>query len=93
MQTIEQVQTAWAALDRQAKLEAWDQFSRDLDYGQAGWNPYYLVLMPMWERGEQPVPAETFSMLDVDVEDDFDFDGEAYPMPVEAAGFDQYIPF
>lgn len=44
MQTIEQVQAAWAALDRQAKLEAWDEFTRSIDYGDQGFDPYYLVL-------------------------------------------------
>lgn len=58
MQTIEQVQAAWAALDRQAQIEAWDAFTRSIDYGDQGHDPFYLVLQPMWDAGTFPFEDE-----------------------------------
>jgi hypothetical protein len=90
MQTIEQVQAAWAALDRQAQIEAWDAFTRAIDYGEAGWNEYFLVLMPMWEQGQEPDFGPAMS------EDEFGFapmDMDSFPMPVEMVGFEQHIPW
>ena len=58
MQTIEQVQAAWAALDRRAQIEAWDAFTRSIDYGDQGHDPFYLVLQPMWDAGTFPFEDE-----------------------------------
>ncbi len=56
MQSLEQVQAEWEALDVQGQMEAWDEFTRDVDYGQAGWNRFYPVLQPLYEAGETPIP-------------------------------------
>ena len=92
MQTIEQVQAAWAALDTQGQMEAWSEFTRDLDYGQAGWNPFYLILMPMWEQGKAPTFDLASAFNDEDFEDsELEMDG--FPMPAEMMGFENYIPW
>lgn len=54
MQTVQHVQTAWAALDRQSKIEAWADFTRSVDYGDQGYDPFYLVLWPLFEAGSSP---------------------------------------
>ena len=92
MQTVEQVKAAWNALDRQTQIEMWDEFTRALDEGMAGWHPYYLALMPMWERGEQPVIITSDYDFSLEYEPEIDLD--AFPMKADlAAELAQYIPF
>lgn len=56
MQTLEQLHAAWDALDARSQVEAWDEFTRDVDDGQAGWNRFYRILQPLYEVGEVPAP-------------------------------------
>ena len=97
MQTIEQVQAAWAALDRQAQLEAWDGFTRSIDYGDQGHDPYYLVLWPMWEMGCSPFEDEeredALAMIELDLERNEYFDHQMLAMdPCENAFWDRFDP-
>lgn len=92
MQTIEQVQAAWASLTDQAKIEAWDEFTRSIDYGDQGYDPYYLVLWPMWEAGVDPT-AELIAGIEVDDAQWFDPDPDFFPMTADVAFNEQHIPF
>ncbi len=65
MQTIDQVQAAWDAMDRQGQLEAWDSFTRAIDYGEQGYHPFYLILWSQWVKGDEPFMVDDVTGLDV----------------------------
>jgi hypothetical protein len=97
MQSIDQVQAAWAALDRQAQLEAWDAFTRSIDYGDQGFDPFYLVLWPMWEMGSSPFEDEDREYALAEIEADLArneyFDAQIEAMdPCENAFWDRFTP-
>lgn len=50
--------TAWTRLTKGEQLAQWRGFIAALDAGGAGYHPYYLVLMPLWDRGDVPVEIE-----------------------------------
>ena len=97
MQTIEQVQAAWDALDRQAKLEAWDAFTRSIDYGDQGYDPYYLVLWPMYQIGSSPFEDEdrldALFEIELSIEANEYYDAQIRAMdPYDAAFWDRFDP-
>ncbi len=91
MQTIEQIQAAWNAMDRQAQLESWDEFTRSIDYGDQGYHPFYSILFPMWARGEEPIDTSFFVHLD-DEEVEASEDDYAFMVPTDQGAFD-YLPY
>lgn len=54
MRTTEALIAAWNALSQQEQLEQWRCFLHDLDCGEGAFHHYYLVLMPLWDRGDAP---------------------------------------
>lgn len=101
MQTIEQAQAAWDALDRQGQIEAWDAFTRSIDYGDQGYDPYYLVLWPMYEAGSSPFADEdeaaereyALAMIEADLARNEYFDAQILAMdPCENAFWDRFEP-
>jgi hypothetical protein len=44
----------WNALSEAEQLRQWSRFTMDLDAGEAAFHRFYLVLMPMWDRGDVP---------------------------------------
>jgi hypothetical protein len=56
MISIEIVTAEWTALSPAEQLRQWSQFISDLDAGEAGFHRFYLVLMPLWDRGDVPAP-------------------------------------
>jgi hypothetical protein len=55
MHTIEHIQAAWKALPRSAKRKVWNAFTQSIDSGDQGYDPFYLVLWPMWQTGADPI--------------------------------------
>ena len=74
---IATLQARFDALTDLEQAAAWVGFVDALDAGDAGFHPYYLVLAPMYDRGESPFDAERLEMLEPReyAEDDFDEDG------------------
>ena len=66
------------------KAGEWVGFLDTLDAGGVGYHPYYLILAPMWERGETPFDAERLELMEryTVAEDDFAFDD--YELEFEA---------
>ena len=91
MQTIDQVQAAWDAMDRQGQLEAWDSFTRAIDYGEQGYHPFYLILWSQWVKGDEPFPVEGVSGLDVD-DLEIGHDDFLFSTAIDQSNFD-YLPF
>jgi hypothetical protein len=56
MISIEAIAAGWNALSPGEQLQQWDQFTWDLDAGEAAFHRFYLVLMPLWDRGDVPAP-------------------------------------
>jgi hypothetical protein len=46
------------ALSPAQQVAQWDSFTADLDAGSAGFHRYYPVLMPLWDRGDEPDEIE-----------------------------------
>ena len=91
MQTINQVQAAWDAMDRQGQLEAWDSFTRAIDYGEQGYHPYYLILWSLWVKGDEPFPVD--GVNDIDVQDEeFGDDDYLFMTSVDQSSF-EHLPF
>lgn len=54
--------TAWTQLPEAEQLHQWRAFLAALDAGDAGYHRYYLVLMPLWDRGDVPAAIEAEAM-------------------------------
>lgn len=50
--------TAWTQLSQAEQMNQWRAFLSALDAGGAGYHPYYLELMPLWDRGDVPAEIE-----------------------------------
>lgn len=59
---------AWTALSPAEQLAQWDRFTRDLDAGEGAFHRYYLVLMPLWDRGDVPAQISEAQQQKVDAE-------------------------
>ena len=46
--TAAEAKAAFEALNAADQHAAWEKFSRDVDEGMSGWNPYYLYLNPLF---------------------------------------------
>lgn len=63
MISIEAMTADWTALSPAEQLRQWDQFTRDLDAGEAAFHRFYLVLMPLWDRGDVPAPIAEAQLI------------------------------
>jgi len=54
MISTDTLMAAWTALTPAEQLAQWQQFTQDLDAGEAAFHRFYLVLMPLWDRGDVP---------------------------------------
>lgn len=54
MRSIEALTADWNALSQDERFAQWRSFLLDLDCGEGAFHRYYLVLMPLWDRGDVP---------------------------------------
>lgn len=54
MRSIEALTADWNALSQDEQFGQWRSFLQDLDCGEGAFHRYYLVLMPLWDRGDVP---------------------------------------
>ena len=67
--TAAEAKAAFEALNAADQHAAWEKFSRDVDEGMSGWNPYYLYLTPLFWDGGSPFPEEDAAALAEYLED------------------------
>jgi len=68
MISIDSLQAAWTALSPAEQLRHWEQFTLDLDAGEAAFHRFYLVLMPLWDRGDVPAVIDEAQLQKRDAE-------------------------
>ena len=65
----------------------WVRFVDALDSGDAGFHPYYLVLAPIYDRGETPFDGDWMEMMEPRQVLQGELEFEVYEEDSEAAAF------
>jgi len=83
--------TTWTQLSEAQQLTEWRTFMVSLDAGDAGHHRYYLVLMPLWDRGDVPAVVEAEAMDAYETEMREQAEWEARNSPAADAWMDRCI--
>lgn len=82
---------AWTALSPAEQLAQWEHFTRDLDAGEAAFHRYYLVLMPLWDRGDVPALISEAQLQKLEAEMVAEAMWERRQLPRSDAWFDYSV--
>ena len=73
--------TTWTQHTEAQQLIEWRTFLASLDAGDAGYHRYYLVLMPLWDRGDVPaiVQAEAMDAYETEMREQAEWEARNPP--------------